>query len=164
LVTLARGDELTPSALAQMYGVYRSKQQAVTELRRLATSSVLCLQALGLESGGGRCFAHQIGRCKGVCCGAEKPELHFLRLQLALKQHQLRAWPYKGKIGVREHNLVTGASDLHIFDQWCHLATVQNEAQLEDALSSQSHLAFDLDTYRLLVNHLSGRCEVIPLA
>jgi DNA polymerase-3 subunit epsilon len=156
LVTLVRGDDLQPREFGQMYGVYRSKNQALSGLRELADLHGLCHQALGLESGKGRCFAHQIGRCKGVCCGGEKPELHHLRLKLALQQQQLRVWPYAGKIGLREYDTKTGRTEVHVFDQWCHLATVQNEAELEEVLSSNSPLAFDLDTYRLLLKHLAA--------
>ena len=159
LMTLVRGDDLQPREFGQMYGVYRSKNQALSGLRELADMHGLCHQALGLESaksGGGRCFAHQIGRCKGVCCGGEKPELHHLRLKLALQQQQLRVWPHAGKIGLREYNAQTGRTDMHIFDQWCHLATVQNEAELDDVVASNPPLAFDLDTYRLLLKHLAA--------
>jgi len=155
LVTLVRGDDLQPREFRQMYGVYRSKNQALSGLRELADLHGLCHQALGLESGKGRCFAHQIGRCKGVCCGGEKPELHHLRLKLALKQQQLRVWPHAGKIGLREYNAQTGRSEMHVFDQWCHLATVQNEAELDDIINANTSLAFDLDTYRLLLKHLA---------
>jgi DNA polymerase III subunit epsilon len=159
LVALVRGDDLQPREFGQMYGVYRSKNQALSALRELADTHGLCHQVLGLEStksGGGRCFANQIGRCKGVCCGGEKPELHHLRLKLALKQQQLHVWPYAGKIGLREHNASTGRTDMHVFEQWYHLATVQNEADLDDVVSSTSPLAFDLDTYRLLLKHLAA--------
>jgi DNA polymerase III subunit epsilon len=159
LMTLVRGDDLQPSEFGQMYGVYRSKNQALSSLRELADLHVLCHQALGLESaksGGGRCFAHQIGRCKGVCCGVEKPELHHLRLKLALKQQQLHVWPYAGKIGLREYNARTSRSEMHVFDQWCHLATVQDEAELDDVICANTSLAFDLDTYRLLLKHLAS--------
>lgn len=154
LLSLVRGEDLQPREFGQLYGVYRSKNQALASLRELAETHSLCPQALGLESGKGRCFAQQIGRCKGVCCGQEKPELHYLRLQLALDQQKLRLWPYAGKIGLREHNSQTGRTDIHLFDQWCHLATVHDEAELEQALSSSATLAFDLDTYRLLVKRL----------
>lgn len=160
LVTLVRGDDLQPQEFGQMYGVYRSKNQALAGLRELADTHGLCHQVLGLESGKGRCFAHQIGRCKGVCCGGEKPELHHLRLKLALKQQQLRVWPYAGKIGLREYNEKTGRSEMHVFDQWCHLATVRNEAELEDISSANTRLAFDLDTYRLLLKHLAAPHKV----
>jgi DNA polymerase-3 subunit epsilon len=156
LLTLVRADDLRPTEFGRLYGVYRSKNQAISSLRELADEHTLCLHALGLESGKGRCFAHQIGRCKGVCCGEEKPEQHYLRLQLALNAQKLQVWPHAGPVGLREHNPHTGRTDIHIFDQWCHLATVQDEAELEDALTSRRTLAFDLDTYRLLIKHLAG--------
>ncbi len=168
LLSLVRGEDLQPREFGQLYGVYRSKSQALASLRELAETHSLCPQALGLESGDSRCFAHQIGRCKGVCCGQEKPELHYLRLQLALDQQKLRLWPYAGMIGLREHNPQTGRTDLHLFDQWCHLATVHDEAELEQALTSSGTLAFDLDTYRLLVKRLLLPAkmgpELIPFA
>ena len=154
LLTMVRADDLQPQQFGQLYGVYRSKNQALKDLRELADAQTLCPQALGLESGKGRCFSHQIGRCKGVCCEGETPELHHLRLKLALNAQKLQVWPHPGKVGLREHNAQTGRSDIHVFDQWCHLATVHDEAELEDALSSRKTLAFDLDTYRLIIKHL----------
>jgi DNA polymerase-3 subunit epsilon len=154
LLTLVRGEELQPQEFDQLYGVYRSKTQAIKNLREIAEQHGLCPQALGLESGKGRCFAHQIGRCKGVCCGEEKPELHHLRLQLALAEHRLQVWPHAGPVGLREHHAESCRSDIHIFDQWCHLATVHDEAELDAALQSRQTLAFDLDSYRLLFKHL----------
>ena len=154
LLTLVRGEDLQPREFGQLYGVYRSKSQAIKSLRELAEQHTLCPQALGLESGKGRCFAQQIGHCKGVCCGLEKPELHYLRLKLALAEHRLQVWPHAGPVGLREHHAESGRSDIHIFDQWCHLATVHDEAELEAALQSRQTLAFDLDSYRLLLKQL----------
>jgi DNA polymerase III subunit epsilon len=92
-----------------------------------------------------------------VCCALETPEAHWLRLKLALAQQQLQIWPHPGKVGLREYNASTGRTDIHLFDQWCHLATVHDEGDLEDALTSSAPaLAFDLDTYRLLLKHLGG--------
>jgi DNA polymerase-3 subunit epsilon len=156
LLTLVRGEDLQPQQFGHLYGVYRSKNQATSFLRELADSHSLCLQALGLESGKGRCFAHQIGRCKGVCCSQEKSELHYLRLQLALNANKLQVWPHPGRVGLREYNPQTQRTDIHLFDQWCHLATVHDAAELTDALSTRrSTLAFDLDTYRLALKHLT---------
>lgn len=168
LLTLVRGQDLQPQQFGELYGVYRSKNQAISGLRELADTHGLCLLALGLESGKGRCFAHQIGRCKGVCCGQEKPELHHLRLQLALSANKLQVWPHPGKVGLREHNQHTGRTDIHIFEQWCHLATVHDEAELAEALTARrSTLAFDLDTYRLALKHVMhsapGATELIQL-
>ncbi len=155
LLTLVRGAELSPQQFANLYGPYRSKNQALSHLRELAEQHSLCLQALGLESGKGRCFAHQIGHCQGVCCGQEAPERHHLRLQMALAADKLRAWPFAGPVGLREHNARTGRSDLHLFEHWCHLATVHSDEELADALQNRTDvLAFDLDSYRLALKYL----------
>ncbi len=155
LLTLVRGSELAPEQFAALYGPYRSKSQAQSQLRELAEAHGLCLQALGLASGKGRCFGHQVGQCKGVCCGEEAPERHHLRLQLALAGYKLQVWPFAGKVGVREHNARSGRTDIHLFDQWCHLATVHSDDDLYEALHSRTEpLAFNLDTYRLALKHL----------
>ncbi|MBV5298147.1 MAG: DNA polymerase III subunit epsilon [Rhodoferax sp.] len=155
LLTLVQGSAFDPAQFGSLYGPYRSKNQALSHLRELADAHGLCLQALGLESGRGRCFAHQIGHCKGVCCGEEAPQRHHLRLQMALVANKLQVWPFAGPVGLREHNLLSGRTDIHIFDQWCHLATVHSDEELADALQSRPvALAFDLDTYKLAIKHL----------
>lgn len=155
LVVLTRMDDVGQQDFPQLYGTYRSKRQAVEALQQLAQMHQLCPRALGLESGKGACFAHQIGKCKGVCAGLEAPERHYLRTQMALAQHRLRAWPYAGPIGIREYHGQSARSEIHLFDQWCHLATANNDAELEDALDTRHLLAFDLDTYRLLGQRLA---------
>lgn len=168
LLSLVRGDALQPQEFGQMYGVYRSKNQALSSLRELASSQGLCLQTLGLESGKGGCFAHQTGRCQGVCCGEETPQRHYLRLQLALAPQKLQVWPYAGKIGWREYDAGSGRTDIHLFDQWCHLATVHDAAELAETLGSSRTLVFDLDTYRLLLKRITapgkGKIELIDCA
>ena len=168
LLELVRMDEVDTSGLAQLYGVYRSKRQALESLRELADAHALCPQALGLESGKGACFASQIGRCKGVCAGRESPAVHRLRLQVALSAQRLQAWPYPGRVALREHDARSGRTDVHVFDQWCHLATVHDEADMDgvlDARRQAAPLAFDLDTYRLLLKRLQNapRGAVVPL-
>jgi DNA polymerase-3 subunit epsilon len=157
LVQLVRIDDMEPGTLGSLYGAYKSKRQATDALRAAAETNGLCPQAIGLESGKGACFSHQIGKCKGVCAGRENPALHLVRLKMALGQQRLQAWPHAGKVGIREHHAASGRSDIHVFDQWCHLATVHDDSDLEDAVSArQQPLAFDLDTYRLLVKRLTA--------
>ena len=153
-LTLVSTDDLDPREFDSLYGPYRSKRQALDALRTLASEQGLCPQALGLESGKGRCFAQQIGQCQGVCCGLETPEHHFLRLQMALAAQRLQVWPFPGKVGVREHDPRTDRTDIHVFEHWRHLATVHDEAELAQALQTRSPLAFDLDTYRVLLKRL----------
>ena len=156
LLELVRAEAFEAQQLGQLYGVYRSKRQAHETLRAIAQTHGLCLQALGLESGSGRCFANQIGQCRGLCVGLESAELHRLRLEQALASQRLRAWPFSGPIGWREHDPDCGRTDIHLFSHWCHLATVRDESELHEALQARTSLAFDLDSYRLLVKRLLG--------
>jgi DNA polymerase-3 subunit epsilon len=155
LLKLVGIDDLGVGRLNQLYGVYRSKRQATDALRLLADAHGLCPQALGLESTKGACFAHQLGKCKGLCAGRETAALHRIRLQMALAQQRLQAWPHPGRVGVREYQAASGRTDIHVFDHWCHLATVHDPSELADTLQSRQTLAFDLDTYRLLVKRLA---------
>lgn len=156
LLTLIRDDEIDPAHLGQLFGTFRSKKQAVEVLRNLAEIHQLCPQALGLESGTGACFASQIKRCKGVCAGKESPAIHYLRLQQAMMAHRLKSWPYPGKIGIREFHEENEKTEIHIFDQWCHIATIDEAADLDTALASNpSTLAFDLDTYKILLKEIN---------
>jgi DNA polymerase-3 subunit epsilon len=166
LLTLVGLDEIAAADMGSLYGAYRSKRQAHDALRQLCDAHALCPQALGLESGKGACFASQIGKCKGVCAGRESATVHWLRLQLALRGEQLQAWPFTGPVGIREFDARSGRTDIHVFDQWCHLATVHDEDALAEALRTRQPLAFDIDTYRLLLKRLSGagRRDVLQLA
>ena len=157
LLRLIREDEITPENIGTLFGTFRSKKQATEVLRNIAEEHSLCLKALGLESGKGACFRSQIQHCKGVCCGKEAPELHYLRLQQALISLRLKSWQFEGKIGIKEHDPETSKTELHVFDQWCHIATVDDETQLEDAVESKYTFSFDLDTYKLLLKELSKR-------
>jgi len=160
LLTLVRGELLQPELLAQCYGPYRSKRQALQAMRALAQERGLCPQALGLEAGRGRCFAQQIGQCRGLCCGLEDAQQHHARLQQALAAQRLRAWPYDGPIGLREYDPRSGRSEVHVFAHWRHLGTVQDPAELDELLHGRSRepaaSGFDLDLYRLLLGRLCG--------
>lgn len=159
VLQLVRLDNLKQNGTADLFGVYRSKRQATETLRQLCNLHNLCPQAVGLESGKGACFAFQIKQCKGVCAGVETPALHRVRLQMALAEQRLLAWPHKGKVAIREYDAKSDRSDIHVFDQWCHLATVHNDSELADITNSKHGLAFDIDTYRLLVKRLSQPTE-----
>ena len=118
---------------------------------------------IGIESGKGACFSSQLQKCDGACAGREKPELHYLRLKLALMPYRLKPWPYPGKIGVREQNAGTGQVQVHVFQNWCHLKTVEDENELDDALTLRFQAHFDLDTDKLLKHHLKTREDALML-
>jgi DNA polymerase-3 subunit epsilon len=105
-------------------------------LEGLARTHQLCARWLGLEQSEGSCIGFQLGRCRGVCLGKERPELHAVRVRLALAGLKRRDWPFPGAIGVRERDW-RGLEETHVFDRWCYAGE-----------------PFDLDLYRILAGFL----------
>lgn len=165
LLELVRESDINPVELGQLFGTFKSKRQAVEALRSIAEAHQLCPRYLGLEAtGNGACFSSQIKRCKGVCCGKELPEIHYLRLQQALIAHKLKNWPYAGKIGIREQNRENDKTQLHIFEYWTYLGAIENEADLAEKLQESTQFKFDLDTYKLLLKAFNNpKTQVIQL-
>ncbi len=166
LLKLVHEQEIDPSQMAQLFGTFRSKRQAVETLRKIADLSHLCAKTLGLETGrAGPCFAYQLKRCKGVCCGQEPPEIHALRVQQALMAHKLKAWPYRGKIGIEEYNLEYDLRQIHVFEHWVYVGVAEDEDRLQDLRAQKTALKFDLDSYKLLLKMLSQKkTRVLDLA
>ncbi len=68
----------------------------------------------------------------------------------------LHPWPHTGAIAVREYDEAGDRTEVHLFRQWRHVATVDSDEGLQEALAS-SHLAdLDMDLYRLLCKRLLG--------
>lgn len=158
LVNLVYEDDIDPSQMAQLYGTFRNKRQALETLRKIAELSHLCLKALGLESGrSGPCFAYQLKRCKGVCCGQEPVALHAIRVQQALMAHRLKVWPYRGKIGIEEISHENDLRQIHVFEHWVYLGVAEDDDTLYALQSQKTPLKFDLDSYKLLLKMLANK-------
>ena len=76
---------------------------------------------------------------------------------LAVNPLALHAWPFAGKIGIREHDAESERSTILVFDQWCHLGSAQNEEDLQ-ALAAlvSAPCPVDLALYRLLVQRFKS--------
>lgn len=154
-------DGLDAAALAQAFGLFHAAKDARKALTEIARAHQLCLKCLGMEQGAGSCFAYQVGKCKGACVGKEPLMLHSLRLNLALSSLKLKAWPFPGRIALRERGSADGAFDgtefveFHVLDHWTYLGTARSEEDVA-AFSAPRHRAdFDADVYRILVRHFS---------
>ncbi len=144
--------EDSSSPETDLYGPFRSERDARKALDELARAHGLCARVLGIEPGEGSCFGFQIGRCKGACCGKEPLALHAARARMALATHKLKAWPFRGRIGVRECDW-RGQEEIHVFEQWRYLGTVSQPGSLDDLPGMRSR-SFDLDSYRILCRFL----------
>lgn len=139
-----------------LYGFFRSRRAAVDQIRALCTEHGLCPPLAGIERRTpGRCFTHQLKRCRGACLGLEPAQEHDDRLRAALASLKALAWPYDGAVGIKE------GRTLHVVDNWCHYGSV-TDLRAAGALATRVRPVFDLDVYRILVRMLP-RHEVVPL-
>jgi DNA polymerase-3 subunit epsilon len=146
--------DLAGGEFRDLYGPFRSRRTAIEALRELALEHELCHALLGLEKRKGPCFAYQIKRCRGACAGQETAQQHALRLAAAFAGLRVRAWPFPGRIGIRETSPGGERCDMHVLDQWCHLGTVRSEEELRDLQDGSPQPRFDLDTYKILTRYL----------
>ena len=164
-------DGLERADLEQCFGVFQSAKDARKALVDIAGAKKLCLKILGLENGAGSCFAYQVGRCKGACVRKEPLMLHNVRLQLALSSLKLKAWPFPGRIALRErapHGSFVDpnrAPEFHVLDQWAYLGTAHCAEELAalgagGAGAEQPKIAFDVDVYRILVRYFTNNPKV----
>lgn len=165
LVELVREDAINPAELGKLFGTFKTKRQAIETLRSIAEAHQLCPRFLGLEAAGkGACFSSQIKRCKGVCCGKESPELHYLRLQTALAANKLKNWPFAGKIAIRERCREADKTQMHVFEYWTYLGVAETDEELAEMMADAHQIKFDLDTYKLLLKVLNQpKTEIIKL-
>lgn len=150
---LLSGDALLSQPLSgTLYGLFRNARDAKNTLRAIAEEHQLCPRVLGLEKGKGRCFASQVGKCRGACYGQEPIELHVQRAKTALAELQVSVWPWPGSIAVKEQPTGTAVVAWHVVRQWCYLGSA---ASLEKAQTlTDVPASFDLDSYRILSRFL----------
>jgi len=133
-----------------VYGPFRAGKDAWRAIEGKARAAGLCLKMLGLESGDGSCFAHQVGKCRGACVGKEPRALHDARLQMALAPLKFKPWPFVGAIGIREPGPAATGVRIHVIDRWRHLGTARDDDEVQALLRAAGDAAFDADSYRII--------------
>ena len=145
---LINGEAISNAHTESIFGLFRSTRDAKNTLGKIAEEHQLCRQVLGLEKGRGRCFAHQLGKCRGACCQQETLKVHEQRAKQALAQQQLNHWPWSGPIAIYEAHQKSRWPAYHLVSQWRYLGTIK-KLEEADSLDTQN-VPFDMDTYQLL--------------
>lgn len=153
------------ASLAGSVGPFASRASSRAFLRQIAGEHRLCAVRLRLERRGtGPCFARQLGRCDGVCAGAESLATHDRRLADALAPFTIPRWPVAGDALVRECSAAGHRIDVHLLRDWCWIGTARDDGELASLIEAPSHPAFDLETTRLLVRwHRAGALPLCPV-
>lgn len=167
LPQLVNAGDVDFGAAEGLYGLFSSRKKAESSLREIAETHELCLALLGLEKGhpGKPCFAHQLRRCRGACCGKEAKALHQARLEAALAGLKLATWPYKGAVALIEKGAGGKQEEAHVVHNWCYLGSARAESDVWSLLErSPARPAFDIDTYKILIRALAKKqVKVRPL-
>ncbi len=145
------------SRAATLHGMFRSRRAALNTLRKIADEHGLCHIGTGVQFGPGPCLGHQLKRCRGLCVGGESQIAHSVRMMQALLALRMQDWPHSGPIGVREHDSISGRTEVHVLDRWRWLGTAQSDSDLQDILESRMDTAFDAGIYRILLQYFRSR-------
>lgn len=145
---LLSGNALSQPHQGMLFGLFRNAREAKGALRSIAEEQQLCPQVLGLEKGKGRCFANQVGKCRGACNGQEPLAEHTQRCKAALQQLQVNVWPWPGSIAIEERPKGNAKPAWHVIRQWCYLGSAASLAQAKQLVDTPS--IFDVDSYRIL--------------
>ncbi len=151
-VAIEEVDNIDPSDLENIFGVFKSKKQAKNFLLERCREYQLCEKLLGLESGKKECFGYRLGKCHGACVGKEKPAIYNGRFIIAFSKNKFHPWPFKGAMEIIERSADSGEEEImekHIVDQWCYLGTVKSNGH-EDTSDLSKEIKFDVDTYKIL--------------
>ena len=118
--------ETEDTRIEQQFGLFRSPRQATKQLEKLAGQYFLCHKLLGLEGDRHRrepCFRAQLNKCFGACHGLESAVNYNERMNAALKNHQIKLWPYSGPILLEERDpKCPDHGAFHIVDRWRYIA------------------------------------------
>jgi DNA polymerase-3 subunit epsilon len=147
--------EVDPAQLTECFGLFHSAKDARKALIDIAAARALCLKTLGLEESEGSCFAYQLGKCRGACAGKEPAALHAVRVQMALASLKLKAWPFPGRVALRERDAMGGA-DLHVLDRWTYLGSARSEEELQALAARDAPALFDAHMYRVLARYFAS--------
>lgn len=156
---LASPEEIDGETLPYVYGLFRSRRDALQALRGIADAEGLCLQTLGFETPvrASGCWRFQVGKCAGVCAGRENIHVHHGRVAEALARLKAIEWPHPGALGIVERDRNREATEVHVVDRWCYLGSAGSDAELAELLESARQPRFDYDQYRILARHLAKK-------
>ena len=156
---LAQSHEIDGETLPYVYGLFRSRRDALQALRGLADEHALCLQTLGFETPvrAAGCWRFQVGKCRGVCVGRENIHVHHGRTAEALARLKAADWPHSGPLGIVERDRHREATEVHVVDRWCYLGSAACDAELAELLEAARAPRFDYDHYKILARHLGKK-------
>lgn len=152
---LDKTENLNDIDMKDIYGVYRTKRQAIEAMEKLVKSHKFCPRLLGIEKGNGLCFSAQLGLCSGACGGKIDNEIYNLKVEIAFKEKLLKAWPYKDKKVIFQKNEKIKKMEKFVVNNWIlESAEIYTEEGEGEKLFPVKEELFDYDMYKVLYKYI----------
>jgi DNA polymerase-3 subunit epsilon len=144
-VVVAYASELDFANTANLYGLFKSKRDALRALKEIAEDQGLCHAVIGLEKvkPGAACFGRQLRKCRGACVGEEPRLAHDTRLMAGLARLKISTWPFNGPAYFKE------GEEMLLVENWAYLGSATREDEVWDIIAS-ADAVFDQDAYKIL--------------
>ncbi|SDH51554.1 3'-5' exonuclease family protein [Propionivibrio dicarboxylicus] len=166
LPELVLAEEFDFASTPNLFGLYASRREALTALRKVVEANNLCHAYCGIGTTGigEPCVGFKQRTCRGTCVGKEDVSLHSARLMSALARYKIVEWPFDGPVALIERDEFGMREDFHVIDRWRHLGVVQREHELNELLENPPVRRFDPDLYRLISKAIAaGKLRIVPL-
>jgi len=153
---VAYASELDFATTSNLYGLFKSKREALKALTEIAEERGLCKAIIGLEKvkAGSPCFGRQLKKCRGACVGDEARLAHDARLITGLGNLKIKTWPFEGPAYLKE------GDEMLLVENWAYMGSARSEEEIWSLLEGKS-VQFDKDTYTILSKFVG---EIHPLA
>ena len=144
-VHVAYASELDFATTSNLYGLFKSKREALKALTEIAEEHSLCKAIIGLEKvkAGSACFGRQLKKCRGACIGDEPRLAHDTRLLTGLSKLKIRTWPFDGPAYLKE------GEEMLLIENWAYLGSATSEDEIWQIMDGRQ-TRFDRDTYKIL--------------
>jgi DNA polymerase-3 subunit epsilon len=89
-----------------------------------------------------------------------------MRTVQAFAKLRIKPWPYAGAVAVRERDVPTERTELHVVDGWRYLGTAYSEGEARELAQNARGARFDIETYRALQRLIKApprNCQVLVL-
>ena len=156
-VHVAYASELDFATTSNLYGLFKSKREALKALTEIAEERGLCKAIIGLEKVkvGSPCFGRQLKKCRGACVGDEARLAHDARLITGLGNLKIKTWPFEGPAYLKE------GDEMLLVENWAYIGSARSEEEIWSLLEGKS-AQFDKDTYKILCK-FSGKLQAFQL-
>ncbi len=141
---------------SRIFAVFKTKSQAKKTLLTLAKEYRFCPILLGIETGRGPCFSHQLDLCSGACCGRPDADAFNQAILDVFAKRKLRGWPYQKPLEIIKATPERDRFERFVIDNWVLTsATILEEGQDEPYhFFATTPTFFDYDIYKVLIREL----------